>query len=69
MRVQVISYVYVISITEIMQVKDMAEILPVRSARNVKSPRSLDSFGYSPGRVDPYNILNQPNGNASCKMV
>ncbi|KAG2296376.1 hypothetical protein Bca52824_043045 [Brassica carinata] len=49
-------------------VKDMAEILPVRSAQTVKPPRSLDSFGSSPGRVDPYNILNQPNGNAS-KMV
>ncbi|WZY78409.1 hypothetical protein YC2023_024793 [Brassica napus] len=46
----------------------MAEILPVRSARTVKSPRSLNSFGSSPGRVDPYNILNRPNGNPS-KMV
>jgi len=68
MRVRVISYDSVISITEIMQVKYMAEILPVRSARTVKSPRSLDSFGSSPGRIDRYNILNQPNGNAS-KMV
>ena len=63
-----ISYDSVNSISEIMQVKGMAEILPVRSARTVKSPGSLDSFGSSPGRVDPYNILNQPNGNAS-KMV
>ena len=68
MRVRVISYDSVISITEIMLVKYMAEILPVRSARTVKSPPSLDSFGSSPGRIDRHNILNQPNGNAS-KMV
>ncbi|XP_056846776.1 PH, RCC1 and FYVE domains-containing protein 1 isoform X2 [Raphanus sativus] len=44
------------------QLKDMAERLPVGSARTVKSPSSLNSFGSSPGRVDPLNILNRPNG-------
>ncbi|CAN7043885.1 unnamed protein product [Brassica rapa subsp. trilocularis] len=33
----------------------MAEILPVRSARTVKSPRSLNSFGSSPGRQNGVN--------------
>ncbi|CAN6873579.1 unnamed protein product [Brassica oleracea] len=44
------------------QLKDMAERLPVGTARTVKSPLSLNSFGSSPGRVDPFNIVNRPNG-------
>ncbi|XP_013611562.1 PREDICTED: uncharacterized protein LOC106318222 isoform X2 [Brassica oleracea var. oleracea] len=45
------------------QLKDMAERLPVGTARTVKSPPlSLNSFGSSPGRVDPFNIVNRPNG-------
>lgn len=48
-----------------MQLKDMAERLPVGSARTVKSPPSLNSFGSSPGRIDPFNILNQPNSQES----
>lgn len=44
-----------------MQLKDMAERLPVGSARTVKSPPSLNSFGSSPGHIDPFNLLNQPN--------
>ncbi|XP_010453304.1 PREDICTED: uncharacterized protein LOC104735251 [Camelina sativa] len=47
------------------QLKDMAERLPVGSARTVKSPPSLNSFGSSPGRIDPFNILNQPNSQES----
>lgn len=45
-----------------MQLKDMAERLPVGTARTVKSPSSLNSFGSSPGRVDHFNILNRQNG-------
>jgi hypothetical protein len=47
------------------QLKDMAERLPVGSARTVKSPPSLNSFGSSPGRIDPFNILNQANSQES----
>ncbi|KAG2244801.1 hypothetical protein Bca52824_093367 [Brassica carinata] len=49
------------------QLKDMAERLPVGSApaRAVKSPPSLNSFGSSPGRIDPFNILNRPNSQES----
>jgi len=43
----------------------MAERLPVGSARTVKSPPSLNSFGSSPGRIDPFNILNQANSQES----
>ncbi|VVB14272.1 unnamed protein product [Arabis nemorensis] len=43
------------------QLKDMAERLPVGSARTVKSPPSLNSFGSSPGHTDPFSILNRPN--------
>lgn len=43
----------------------MAERLPVGSARTMKSPSSLNSFGSSPGRIDPFNILNQPNSQES----
>uniref|UniRef100_A0A0D3CI70 BRX domain-containing protein n=1 Tax=Brassica oleracea var. oleracea TaxID=109376 RepID=A0A0D3CI70_BRAOL len=42
-------------------VKYMAEILPVRSARTVKSPPSLDSFGSSPGRIDPSTEAHNKN--------
>lgn len=45
-----------------MQLKDMAERLPVGTARTAKSPSSLNSFGSSPGRVDHFNILNRQNG-------
>ncbi|CAF2135814.1 PH, RCC1 and FYVE domains-containing protein 1 [Brassica napus] len=49
------------------QLKDMAERLPVGSApaRAIKSPSSLNSFGSSPGRIDPFNILNRPNSQES----
>ncbi|ESQ41205.1 hypothetical protein EUTSA_v10012520mg [Eutrema salsugineum] len=47
------------------QLKDMAERLPVGSAKSVKSPPSLNSFGSSPGRIDPFNILNRPNSQES----
>ncbi|CAF1831798.1 unnamed protein product [Brassica oleracea var. botrytis] len=46
-------------------VKDMAEILPVRSARTVKSPRSLDSFGSSPGRQNGVNTTMFSNWNVT----
>ncbi|XP_010454214.1 PREDICTED: uncharacterized protein LOC104736008 [Camelina sativa] len=43
------------------QLKDMAERLPVGSARSIKSP-SLNSFGSSPDYVAPSsNTLNRPN--------
>ncbi|KAJ4882465.1 Regulator of chromosome condensation (RCC1) family with FYVE zinc finger domain [Raphanus sativus] len=44
------------------QLKDMAERLPVGSARTIKSP-SLNSFGSSPDYVAPSsNTSNRPNG-------
>ena len=46
---------------ETMQLKDMAERLPVGSVRTIKSP-SLNSFGSSLDYVSPSsNTLNRPN--------